>query len=263
MTQSLNPPIAREWDSGAYHRLSNPQFGWGQKVLSRLRVRGDEVVLDVGCGTGRLTAELVKLLPCGRVIATDLSENMLRRARTTLQELKPRVSFVCADVQQLPFVKRLDGIFSTAALHWVKDHERMLRELLTALKPGGWLMAQCGGGENLARMREKVAALIASPKYAHFFQGWREPWNFVSAELMAERMRNAGFVDVKTWIEPGAFSLPDAATFKQYLATVTVHQHLARIDEPQLREEFLDDLIEQYGTEFYLDYWRLNMEGKR
>ncbi|MFB3915685.1 MAG: trans-aconitate 2-methyltransferase [Terriglobales bacterium] len=258
MTQS------REWNAAAYHLLSNAQFEWGRKVLARVRVRGDETVLDVGCGTGRLTAELLKLLPRGRVIASDLSENMLRTARSTMQPFQGQVRFVCADLQQLPFLHSLDGIFSTASFHWVQDHERMLRELFTALKPGGWLVAQCGGGQNLARLRQNVAALIASPRYARFFQGWREPWNFASPELMAQRMRNAGFIDVNTWLESGGFSLPDSATFKQYLATVTLHRHLARMDDPRLQEEFLDDLAGQYREpEYHLDYWRLNMDGRR
>ena len=72
-----------EWDATAYHRLSDPQFSWGQKVLTRLKLQGDELVLDAGCGTGRLTAELLKRLPEGRVIGVDHSENMLRAANTS------------------------------------------------------------------------------------------------------------------------------------------------------------------------------------
>jgi trans-aconitate 2-methyltransferase len=74
-------PCSREWNSAAYHRLSGPQVSWGKKVLSRLRLRGDEVVLDAGCGTGRLTAELLEALPRGRVVGLDQSQNMLGSAR--------------------------------------------------------------------------------------------------------------------------------------------------------------------------------------
>ena len=106
-----------------YHRLSQPQLAWGKKVLERLRLRGDELLLDPGCGTGRLTELLLKLVPQGRVVALDLSLNMLTAAR---EHLKPRfqrrVSFVAADLQQLPCEHRFEGIVSTAAFHWVLDH---------------------------------------------------------------------------------------------------------------------------------------------
>ena len=82
---TLSPDAAREWNSSEYHRLSQPQVSWGKKVLSRLRLRGEELVLDAGCGTGRLTADLLQALPHGRVVALDVSQNMARSAREFLQ----------------------------------------------------------------------------------------------------------------------------------------------------------------------------------
>src|ERR1700752_1213973 len=123
MTSKQNQSSSREWNSAVYHRLSGPQVSWGKKVLSRLRLRGDEVVLDAGCGTGRLTAELLEALPRGRVVGVDLSQNMLRSAREHLRdEFGKRVSLVAADLLHLPFVPAFHGIVSTAAFHWVLDH---------------------------------------------------------------------------------------------------------------------------------------------
>ncbi|PYX90229.1 MAG: 16S rRNA (cytosine(1402)-N(4))-methyltransferase, partial [Acidobacteria bacterium] len=112
-----NQVKSREWDACAYQRVSGPQFSWGKKVLARVSVRGDETVLDAGCGTGRLTRDLLELLPRGRVVGVDLSENMLRAAQEQLQDFHPRVKFVSADLQHLPFRESFDGIFSTAAFH--------------------------------------------------------------------------------------------------------------------------------------------------
>ena len=101
-----------EWDATAYHRLSDPQFSWGQKVFTRLKLQGDELVLDAGCGTGRLTAELLKRLPEGRVIGVDHSENMLRAASEYLgPRFGDRVMLVRADLQTLRMEERVDGIF--------------------------------------------------------------------------------------------------------------------------------------------------------
>jgi SAM-dependent methyltransferase len=129
-------------------------------VLSRLRLRGDEVVLDAGCGTGRLTAELMETLPRGRVVGIDLSKNMLRYAREHLQEgFGAHVSLVACDLLNLPFKRVFDGIVSTAAFHWVLDHDGLFLGLRRVLIAGGWLEAQCGGGPNVARLRTRAKRL--------------------------------------------------------------------------------------------------------
>jgi trans-aconitate 2-methyltransferase len=266
MSRSSENAIAREWDSASYHRLSDHQFDWGIKVLDRVPARGNEIVLDAGCGTGRITAELLKRIPHGQVIAVDLSENMLRSARENLKsQFAGRVAFICADLQQLPFREQCDGIFSTATFHWVKDHPRLFASLYSVLTPGGWLAAQCGGGPNLARLRARAAEMLVLPKYAHYFKDWVEPWEFATADVTAERLRSAGFVEVKTWTEPAGFVLPDEDTFRQYLATVTFHRHLERITDLKLRDEFLVDMARQSHEypDLAMDYWRLNINARK
>ncbi|MGE5206265.1 MAG: class I SAM-dependent methyltransferase [Chlamydiota bacterium] len=260
-------PRPREWNSEVYQRISAPQFGWGKKVLDRLCLRGDETVLDAGCGTGRLTGELLARLPRGRALAVDLSGNMLQTAR---RELEPRfaghVRFVVADLQQLPFHEATDGIFSTAAFHWIKDHERLFRSLHDALRPGGWLEAQCGGGPNLAMLLQRAEKLISAPPLEPFFSGWQSPWEYASPETTADRLRRAGFTEISTGLEPAPVLLARAEEYREYLANVIFHRHLERIAEPELRRRFLDELTRQSGEDdspFVLDYWRLNLSGRR
>jgi trans-aconitate 2-methyltransferase len=257
----------REWNSEAYHRLSRPQFEWGLKVLDRLRLRGDETLADAGCGSGKVTAKLLERLPRGRVIAMDLSENMLQTAREHLGPKFPgQVFFITADLHDVPLGGVLDGVFSTAAFHWVPDHERLFRSLFRSLKSAGWLEAQCGGGPNLARVRERALALMARPDFAPCFAGWTPPWQYPDDITTAERMIRAGFMEVKTWLEEAPATLSDATEYKEFLATVTLHRHLARIPDPRLREHFLNDLARQAATDrppFTLDYWRLNLSGKK
>src|SRR5260370_31462381 len=116
------PSNSREWNAAEYHRLSAPQFQWGQRALNQLRLRGDECVLDAGCGTGKLTRLLLENLPRGRVIGLDLSLNMVTHAQPNLQsEFGSRAQFVAANLIALPFCEVFDGIFSTASFHWVLD----------------------------------------------------------------------------------------------------------------------------------------------
>ena len=235
-------------------------------MLERLSLRGDETVLDAGCGTGKLTAELLALLPGGRVVAVDLSQNMLEQAEKHLTPaFGGRVTLVAADLQHLPFQYAFDGIFSTAAFHWVLDHDGLFRHLHDALKPGGWLCAQCGGGPNLARLRKRVAALSATPKFARFLRDYKEPWEFANAETAAVRLLRAGFVEVETSVEAAPLVLSDAEDYRQFIVTMVLHRHLERLSQPALREEFLGQLVEQAEADdppFLMDYWRLNLSGR-
>jgi trans-aconitate 2-methyltransferase len=260
-------PTSREWNSEAYHRLSRPQFEWGQKVLDRLSLHGNETVADAGCGSGKVTAKLLERLPRGRVVAMDLSENMLRTARQHLEPKFPgQVFFIAADLHDIPLDGVLDAIFSSAAFHWVPDHDQLFRSLLRSLKPGGCLEAQCGGGRNLARVRQRTTELMTSREFAPFFDGWQATWQYPDDVTTAERMRRAGFVEVKSWLEEAPTTFSDRQEYKEFLATVTLHRHVARIPDPVLRENFLDELARQAaadGPPFTLDYCRLNLSGRK
>ncbi len=262
-----NPSQAREWNSSEYHRLSGPQVSWGIKVLSRLQLRGDELVLDAGCGTGRLTGELLEALPRGRVVALDISQNMLRSAREHLRpQFGEQAQVVAADLQELPFESAFDGIVSTAVFHWVLDQHRLFRSLHRALRPGGWLQAQCGGGANLARLRKRMTTLAASPKYSRYLAGFPEPWLYQDAEGAAETLRRSGFVEVQTSLEAAPTLLDDRRHYMEFLKTVIVRTHLGRLPDQGLREQYVCELADQAAADepaFVLDYWRLNLSARR
>ena len=258
---------SREWNSAAYARLSDPQFGWGRVMVQSLVLTGDEVVLDAGCGAGRVTAELLERLPRGRVIALDLSHNMVLEARKSLSSrFGPHARYIEADLQAVPLFNAVDGIFSTATFHWVKDHDALFRTLFAALHPGGWLVAQCGGGPNLRRLRERTEAQMHSPKYAGYFKDWKTPWRYPEPEETSGRLKRTGFTEVKTWLEEAPVRLPDAQTFYEFEQNVTLHRHLAAIADDEARHEFLDELTAQYTADdppWTLDYWRLNIRATK
>ncbi len=265
MTQS--PNSAREWNSSEYHRLSQPQVSWGKKVLSRLQLRGDELVLDAGAGTGRLTADLLQALPRGRVVALDVSQNMSRSAREYLQpQFGPRVQVVTADLLDLPFTAAFDGIVSTAAFHWVLDHDRLFRGLFQALRPGGWLQAQCGGGQNIARLTGRMAKLAESTKFAPFLASFPSPWLYQDAEGAADTLERAGFVEIQTNLEAAPTLLDDRQHYSEFVKTVIVRAHLERLPDANLREQYVSELTEQAANDdppFLLDYRRLNLSARK
>lgn len=258
---------AREWNAADYHRLANPHVTWGRHVLERLPLDGSETVLDAGCGTGRLTAELLEYLPRGRVIAVDLSANMLAEARRHLDpSAGGRVTYLQANLQNLTLEEPVDAVFSTAALHWVLDHELLFRRLFACLKPGGWLVAQCGGGPNIAGVLDRANAIMRSDDFAVYFAGWDGPWEFAGPETTASRLRDAGFDSISTSLEEAPVTLSSAAEYRDYLETVVFGTHLSRIPDVDLRNTFLDWLTAQAAGDsppFFLDYWRLNIRTQK
>jgi len=254
-----------EWNSQVYHKVSNPQFEWGLKVLERVRVRGDERVMDAGCGSGRLTEKLLQRLPGGEVVGVDLSQNMLDQAAEHLKAYDGRVRFVLADLARLPFVAEFDGIFSTAAFHWVKDHVALFASLARSLKAGGWLVAQCGGGANLHNVHERTERLMFSPKYAQYFQNWQSPWEFAGDKTTADRMAAAGFVEISIWLEPAPVRFNSAIEYKAFMETVILRPFLNALPDVQLKDEFLNDVVQEAAAagDFELDYWRLNLSGRK
>jgi trans-aconitate 2-methyltransferase len=255
----------REWNAATYHRVSDPQYEWGLPVLARLPLEGHERVLDVGCGTGRLTEKLIDRLPHGEVLAIDLSLNMLQTAREYLRpRCGMRVLFAQGDAAALPVAGHADAIFSTATFHWVLDHPMLFKSLYAALKPGGRLVAQCGGVRNIQRVHDRCAALTIDPAFAPYFHGWTGPWHFADPVETAARLRDAGFVDVHTDIESTPFVPPDADAFKEFVTTVVCRHHLSRLPDETLQNRFMDELTAKAATDnppFELDYWRLNMEA--
>jgi trans-aconitate 2-methyltransferase len=261
-----NRSAEREWNSEVYHRLSGPQVSWGKKVLSRLKLRGDETVLDAGCGTGRLTAELLEVLPRGKVVGIDLSQNMLASAREHLTaDFGRRLHLVSCDLLHLPVRRAFDVVVSTAAFHWVLDHDQLFRNLHHVLVPGGRLEAQCGGGPNLLRLRDRANRLAASSKFARYFAGFREPWLYQDSEAAADTLRRAGFDEVQTSTESAPTQLEDAAHYSEFVRNIIMRRHLENIPTEKERAEFISDLTEQAAKDdppFLLDYWRLNLRGR-
>jgi trans-aconitate 2-methyltransferase len=256
----------REWNAETYHRVSNPQFDWGTVVLARLPLDGDECVLDVGCGTGRLTEQLLARLPRGRVIGIDQSSNMVTVAREYLKPHGHRLQLLVADAAALPIREEADAVISTATFHWVLDHPRLFRSLHDALRPGGRLVAQCGGTRNLARFHHRTEVLMRDAQFAPYFTKWSDPWEFADAETTARRLADAGFEDIQTSIEQSPVVFPEVETFRAFITNVICRPHLAQLPDVARRDAFISRLGALASNDtppFELDYWRLNISARR
>jgi trans-aconitate 2-methyltransferase len=246
--------VTRDWDAAAYDRVSDPQVEWAREVLDRLPLRGDETVLDAGCGSGRVTLLLLERLPAGRVVAADSAPSMVEHAREALGD---RATVIQANLTELELDEPVDAVFSNAVIHWIADHDRLFQRLFAALRPGGRLVAQCGGAGNVERFLQAADAVAAEPPYAEYLAGWTGPWHFAGADETASRLRRAGFVDVDTWLEPRSVAPPDPLA---YLRSVCLGNHLEQLPE-ELRAPYVEAVRERCDRE--LDYVRLNIVARR
>ena len=244
----------RDWDAGAYDRVADPMTRWGQVVLDRLPLVGDERILDAGCGSGRVTEGLLERLGnSGSVIALDGSPAMVSVARERLARFGDRVEYVVADLgRPLPIQGQVDAVLSTATFHWVPDHDALFANLAAVLRPGGWLVAQCGGVGNIATV-QRVLATIGD--------GWLGPVHFETPLATIRRLDAAGFVDIECWLTDEPTRFQPGEPFATYLRTVVLGAHLERLP-PAEHDAFVAAVAAGIG-EPLIDYVRLNIVARR
>ena len=218
------------WDAQTYDKVADPQEAWAREVLARARITAGKRVLDAGCGTGRTTKLLLEHTQ--DVIAVDADAQMVAKAR---ENLPGHVTVLQQDLLDLQLDRPVDVVFSGAVFHWITDHDRLFERLHAALKPGGRLVAQCGGHGNIDNVLKVVGERPGT-------------WLYATPEETEERLERAGFTDIRAWLEPKPTRPADMETF---IATVILH------GQPDAREQAAKAARELDE----LDYVRLNIEA--
>lgn len=253
MTGQSEPSRPRDWDAQTYDRVADPMARWGSTVLGRLPLRGDERVLDAGCGSGRVTEQLADRLPRGRVVALDGSASMVEAARGRLARFGDRIEYVVADLgAPLPIEGLVDAVLSTATFHWVPDHDALFANLAAVTAPGGWLVAQCGGVGNIASVQRVLAGIG---------DGWLGAVHFETPDATAQRLAAAGYEAIECWLTEEPTRFEPGEPFETYLRTVVLGSHLERLP-PAEHDAFVRRVAEGVG-EPLIDYVRLNIVARR
>ncbi len=247
---------SRDWDAATYDRVSDIQLNWALEQLSRLSLRGDEVVLAAGCGSGRVTALLADRVPRGRVYGVDVAPSMTAHAAAALGS---RATILTQDLVELALPEPVDVVFSNATFHWVHDHDALFAAIHRTLSPGGRLMAQCGGTGNIDAFRDTADAVAGEEPFARYFERWQRPGNYATDTDTAARLAHAGFEEIECWLEPKPVTPSEPRAFAQ---TVCLVRHLDPLPE-ELREPFIDRVLERAGEPLVLGYVRLNMTARR
>ncbi|MGB3635337.1 MAG: methyltransferase domain-containing protein [Rubrobacteraceae bacterium] len=254
---------ATEWDAASYEELADPMTRWGAKFLEFVELRGDETVVDAGCGTGRVTELLLGRLPEGKVFAVDVSEEMVAAAAGRFSE-DERVTVGRQDLLELKVEESADVVFSTATFHWILDHDKLFQKLAENLKPGGLLAAQCGGTDNVAQVLETAQEVMQEERFREAFDGWSDAKHFADPETTKTRLEKAGFERIETWLHEEPTQFDSVEKLARYLRIVILRQHVEVLSEDE-RDSFVLAVAERISEDGQLivDYVRLNMLARR
>lgn len=230
------------WNAEDYAKNSSTQAIWANELIAKLALKGNESLLDIGCGDGRITAEIARRLPSGFVVGIDSSENMIALASKFF--VRDNLAFCVMNATDIHLDRMFDVAFSNATLHWIKDHQAVLSNLRKHLNPQARTLFQMGGRGNAQEMVEIVDRAIVSKEWAEYFQGFDFPYSFYGVGDYERWLRKTGFEAIRIELIPKDMVHKNSDELKGWLRT-TWFPYTDRLPQDK-REMFLDELVRQY-----------------
>jgi trans-aconitate 2-methyltransferase len=290
------------WDARTYDQISRlVQYRWGIQVLKWRKWRGDEIVMEAGCGSGLLTKQLAKRVPRGKVYAVDIDidSNMIKQAKNNLQFFD-NVEVIQSSFIDINLPRKLDIIFSNSALHWIQDHRKAFQNFWEMLKPidngnstdidtmdgsnsndartgGGQLLIQCGGYGNLQEIIGILERIIQSDRFKGHFADWKQSWYFANTEDTSKLPQKIDYVNTKVYSNSDCVVLPNRQVYSKFVKTVVMKSYLDLLSSDnydsgidKLKAMFLKVFLDQVDkrsnksdTHWFLDFVRLNIIAHR
>jgi trans-aconitate 2-methyltransferase len=234
-----------QWDALDYAKSSSAQQQWARELIGKLQLKGDETLLDIGCGDGKVTAELAACLPMGSVLGVDSSAEMIALAQSQYPAAAfPNLRFQKEDARSLPFHDEFTVVFSNATLHWVLDHAPVLRGIFASLKRGGKTLLQMGGRGNAADVIAVAERVIASQEWRGYFEGFSFPYGFYGPDEYREWLRKVGLQARRIELIPKDAAHKGREGFEGWFRTTWL-PYTQRVPEER-REAFIAQIVDQY-----------------
>ena len=221
--------MTHEFDGKKYENASAHQKEWGTRLIAELRVTGDERVLDLGCGDGTLTAQIAELIPEGDVLGIDASRGMIDVAAP---KERSNLNFRKLDINDMDFADEFDVVFSNAALHWVKDHKRLLENIHRALRSGGRVCFNFAGDGNCSHFNTVVREAMVQEEFRLFFAGFEWPWYMPSVDEYQVLAGSIGFDNVRLRGENADRFFPDEETMIRWIDQPNLVPFLVHVADP-------------------------------
>lgn len=233
------------WNAQDYAQNSTAQQTWARELIAKLNFQGHEHILDLGCGDGKVTAELASHVPKGSVTGIDQSAVMIALAQTRFPpNLFANLCFQHMDARLLTFRHQFDRVFSNATLHWVDDHQAVLKGLQLGLKPQGRLLLQMGGKGNAVGIIEAVQTVLQHPQWSQYFQDFVFPYYFYSPDDYQQWLPAAGLKPIRLELIPKDMIHDNPAGLAGWIRT-TWFPYVQRVPEDRA-EAFISAVVDQY-----------------
>ena len=240
-----------KWDAREYEKHSQGQQKWARELIEKISLKGTENVLDLGCGDGKVTADISKIVSEGSIIGVDNSAEMIKLAKDRHSEaIYPNLSFQEMDAVNLNFNDHFDLIFSNAVLHWVKDHKAVIKGMFKSLKQDGRVILQMGGKGNAAGIVDVLSELQTEKKWHSYFNEFNFPFYFPGTNEYKALLLDYGFTLNRIELIPKKMEHVGIEALKGWIRTTWL-PYTERVPEEE-RERFIDIVskkyIERYST---------------
>ena len=190
--------MSYEFDGEKYKQASKHQKEWAYEILSGFKLKGNEKILDLGCGDGSISLKIAKLVPRGYVVGIDNSRGMIETAdKLDRNNLK----FILLDINKINFINEFDLIFSNATLHWIKNHKFLLNNIYNSLKNNGIIRFNFAGEGNCSNFLRVIKEVIGYKEYKQFFINFDWPWYMPNIREYKDLLNNSKFRNIKVWTE--------------------------------------------------------------
>jgi trans-aconitate methyltransferase len=237
------------WSAADYASNSSVQQTWARELIAQLKLHGNERILDIGCGDGKVTAELARAVPKGLTVGVDASPQMVEFAARAFSS--PNLEFHVMDARKIQFIRKFDLLFSNAALHWVDDHQAFLRGAASVLRPGGHLVVSCGGKGNAHDVFLALRPEMRLKRWREFFRKMEAPYFFHSPEEYKKWLPRFGFETRSVKLAPKDAIYEGRDGFAAWLRT-TWMPYTQRVPE-DTREEFISAVVDRYVAKHRVD----------
>ena len=260
-----------DWDATTYDYISNVIEAWGHKTIEYRKWKGIEIVLDAGCGSGRLTQILSLKVPQGKVIAVDSDLSMIRLAKENLANFS-HIEFIKMDVSEIELKEKVDVIFSNAVLHWILNHKKVFELFWQILKPDGQLLIQCGGYRNLTKTLSIFNKVSKSKEFYNYFSNSKgedictQTWYFAKKEDTEKILQELGFRNIQVFLEDKEAKFNNKEEYFLFIKTIVLIPYLKYLPNKTLKDNFAKSIVEEIETnakelQWKLDYIRLNINA--
>ncbi len=237
--------MAYVWNAEDYKENSKFQMKWGEELIGKLNLQSKDSVIDIGCGDGKISAMISKIAVSGKTLGIDSSENMVKLASVSFpNEQYQNLTFAKMDAAEIKLNEKFDAAFSNACLHWVKDHDMVLKGVRSCLKKNGKILFQMGGSGNAQDVTDSFSEVMKKNEWKNYFNGFMTPYCFYGMEHYEKWLPENDFKTVRIELIPKDMVYSNKDAFKGWLRT-TWFPYTDPLPET-LREDFLSDIVKTY-----------------